>query len=152
MNRALVTVHGSLVTVAAACILAIPETAAAQTTAPDSIRSTRTGVYTSEQAVRGSDLYALNCVSCHTAASHAGPAFIAKWQGRELSELFAYMRSEMPKSDPGSLSRHEYVLVLAYLLKLNGMPAGPAELPADSLALSRIRIELKPTVDPFRER
>ena len=117
---------------------------AGQTAPPIETRSTRAGVYTSKQASRGSELYALNCQSCHTAASHTSPAFVAKWQGRPLADLFAYMREEMPKSDPGSLTARQYTLLLAYLLKMNGMPAGPDELPGDSLALTKIRIDLKP--------
>lgn len=115
--------------------------------AQDSTRSTRSGVYTPDQAVQGNDLYALNCQACHGAGGHTAPAFTSKWQGRPLAELFEYVRSSMPKSDPGSLSRREYTLVLAYLLKLNGNPAGRTELPTDSLALGRIRIEWKTTAD-----
>ncbi|HEV8149397.1 MAG TPA: cytochrome c, partial [Gemmatimonadales bacterium] len=118
----------------------------------DSTRSTKTGVYTASQATKGGTLYALNCVSCHTPASHAGPAFAAKWDGRPLVELFDYVRSAMPKSDPGSLTQREYIQVLAYLLKMNGLPAGAVELPTDSLALRKIRIELKPPADSARER
>ncbi|HEV8600201.1 MAG TPA: cytochrome c [Gemmatimonadales bacterium] len=133
-----------------ACVLALPGKPAAQSAPADSARSTKAGVYSREQAARGSDLYALNCVSCHTAASHAGPAFVAKWQGRALSELFSYVRTEMPKSDPGTLSDSEYIVLLAYLLKMNGMPPGSGELPGDSLALKKIRIDLKP--DPSQDR
>lgn len=127
-----------------AALLTIPAMAGAQTSAPDAARSTRAGIYTKTESVRGSELYALNCVSCHTAASHTSPAFVAKWQGRRLSELFDYMRDEMPKNDPGSLTRQQYLLLLAYLLKMNGMPAGRDELPGDSLALTKLRIDLKP--------
>jgi len=117
---------------------------AGQTAPPVGVRSTREGVYTEKQAARGSELYALNCQSCHTAASHAGPAFVAKWHGKPLSELFFYMREEMPKSDPGSLTAPQYTVLLAYLLKLNGMPPGKTALPGDTLALAKIRIDLKP--------
>jgi S-disulfanyl-L-cysteine oxidoreductase SoxD len=47
----------------------------------------------------------------------------------------------MPKNEPGSLAPEEYADVLAYLLQLNGMPAGERDLPADSTALKRIRID-----------
>ncbi len=103
------------------------------------------------QAERGSEIYVNVCKSCHTPASHTAAAFTAKWQGHPLAELYSYVRNAMPKSDPGSLTERQYILVLAYLLKLNGMPAGAEELPGDSLALSRIRIEFKPT-DPSPER
>lgn len=126
----------------AGCILSLSGTLAAQQPALDSVRSTRTGVYTAGQATEGGNLYALNCASCHTPATHAGPTFAAKWDHRPLSELFGYMRRDMPKNDPGTLSKREYTLVLAYLLKLNGMPAGSDELPADSVAMKKIRLDL----------
>ncbi len=130
-----------------ACILAWDGTAAAQAGARDSTRSTRTGIYTAAQALRGRDIYLLNCASCHTAASHTGPVFAARWEGRQLSDLFEYMRASMPKSAPGTLTRREYTQVTAYLLRMNGMPTGAVELPADSTALTRIRIELKTARD-----
>jgi hypothetical protein len=139
MTRTLVTGYRSLVTV----LLAIPATAAAQSTAPDLVRSTRAGVYTEAQSARGREIYALNCMSCHTPASHAGPEFAAKWEGRLFWDLFQYVRESMPKSEPGSLTAREYLSVLAYLLKMNGMPEGPDELPVDSTALTRIRIDFK---------
>jgi len=153
----LLTAHRSPLTevlrlLIAACILAIPETAASQTTAPDSIRSTRAGVYSEAQSARGREIYALNCMSCHTPASHAGPEFTAKWDGRLFWDLYQYVRESMPKSEPGSLTAREYLSVLAYLLKMNGMPGGPDELPADSTALAKIRIEFKPSSDSSRKR
>jgi mono/diheme cytochrome c family protein len=115
---------------------------------PPPARSTLAGVYSAGQATRGSDLYALNCQSCHTPASHAGPEFTQKWAGHTLFELFEYIRTSMPKSEPGSLTRREYLLVLAYLLRLNGLPAGREELAPDAEALAKIRIEFKVTGTP----
>lgn len=133
--------------VVAGCILAVvglPSRGQAQRApAADSARSTRGGVYTAAQVALGQDVYAMNCASCHTAVSHTGPAFVAKWDGRPLWDLFRYVSESMPKSEPGSLSPREYGRVVAYLLKMNGMPAGPDELAADSAALTRIRLELK---------
>jgi len=142
----------NLYLLAAGCILALCGVPAARARpvgpmAQDSARSTRSGVYTADQATRGRELYALSCVSCHSAVSHTGPAFVAKWEGRPLSDLYEFIRGAMPKNEPGSLSRREYTLVLAYLLQMNRMPAGKAELPGDSTALGRIRIELKVSGD-----
>ena len=128
------------------CIIALPAVLSAQT-APEESRTTRSGVYTAAQATKGSELYALNCKSCHSAATHASPAFVAKWTGHPLAELYQYMNQEMPKENPGSLSAKEYTLVLAYMLKMNGMPAGPVELPSDPVQLEKIRIDLKPIRD-----
>jgi mono/diheme cytochrome c family protein len=99
-------------------------------------------VYTREQAVRGQDVYAGTCKSCHAPASHTGSVFATSWGGKLLSELFLYVSERMPKNDPGSLSWEEYADVTAYLLRLNGQPIGREELPPDSLALRRIRIEV----------
>ena len=123
-----------------ACMLALAGTGVgAQTgTSPS---STRNGVYNVEQAARGRDVYAGMCQSCHTTASHTGVAFKNTWSGRPLSDLFGYIRERMPKNEPGSLTPEEYVDILAYLLRLNQMPAGARELPPDSLVLSRIRID-----------
>jgi mono/diheme cytochrome c family protein len=118
--------------------------AGAQSNGAAAVRSSRDGVYSEAQAARGREVYELICASCHTAASHTGPVFAAKWQGRPLWELFRFVSEAMPKSEPGSLTQREYTRVTAYLLKMNGMPAGAEELSADSLALKKIRFELKP--------
>jgi mono/diheme cytochrome c family protein len=104
-------------------------------------RSTRAGVFTDEQAARGKDIYVGACRECHVPASHTGVLFRNSWGGRLVSELLAFMTERMPKNSPGSLSGEEYAAVTAYILLLNGYPSGDEELPADSAAASRIRIE-----------
>lgn len=103
--------------------------------------STRAGVYTAEQAEQGGEIYLMSCSSCHPPITHTGPAFVAKWDGRSLAALFQYIRNTMPKSQPGSLTESEYIRVLAYLLQLNGMPAGRSELTGDVAVLKKIRNE-----------
>lgn len=120
-------------------------TAVAQSSSPSEQRSTLAGVYTRDQANAGRDIYLGICQSCHTAASHTGATFANSWVGRPLSDLFAFVSEKMPKSAPGSLSPEEYASVVAQLLRLNGMPAGDDELPADTVALKRIRIEIRKT-------
>jgi S-disulfanyl-L-cysteine oxidoreductase SoxD len=99
------------------------------------------GVYTTAQATKGSEVFATFCRSCHTPTVHSGAPFRAKWFGHSVGELFGYLRREMPKNDPGSMSDDEYAVALAYLLKMNGMPAGTVPLAADSAALHRIRLD-----------
>jgi mono/diheme cytochrome c family protein len=135
----------------ALCIIALAGRADAQQ-APDSMRSTRSGVYTSEQAAQGGEVYAMSCVSCHSAATHTGPAFAAKWSGQSLADLFGFIRESMPKNDPGTLSPREYLLAMVYVLQMNGMPPGADPLPGDSLALSRIRIDFSSARDTTRKR
>lgn len=104
--------------------------------------TTGSGVYTRAQALRGQDVYAGNCRSCHTPESHTGALFVARWQGKSLLELYAYIRDQMPKNDPGTLTPEEYADVTAYLLRMNRMPQGAVELSADTLALKAIRIDI----------
>ncbi len=109
--------------------------------------ATTDGVYTSMQARAGGDVYAGLCQSCHSAESHTGAPFRNNWVGKPLSALYSYISSEMPKTEPGSLTEEEYTLVLAYILRMNGMPAGRKALTADSAALDAITIVLPGTAN-----
>ena len=84
----------------------------------------------------------MQCKSCHTPASHTGVTFATWWDRKPLSELYQFVTTRMPKNEPGSLLPDEYVDVIAYLLKLNELPSGSEPLPADSVALRKIRIEV----------
>ena len=121
----------------AACIVVMPADAGSQ----NGQRSTGEGVYSREQWMRGRDVYSGLCAGCHPAATHVGPVFTTSWAGKKLSDLFGYLRERMPKNDPGSLSEQDYVDVMSYMLRLNGMPAGTSEMPPDSMALTKIRID-----------
>jgi len=127
--------------VALAAAGALTHRAGAQSSAPEPTRSTASGVYTADQAVRGRDTYLMQCKSCHTPESHTGTTFATWWDRKPLSELYQFIVTRMPKNEPGSLQPQEYIEVVAYLLKLNDMPSGSDELPADSVALKKIRIE-----------
>jgi mono/diheme cytochrome c family protein len=104
--------------------------------------TTSSGVYTSKQASRGEQTYMGTCVSCHPPGTYTAPAFRQKWDGAPLSELFGYISDMMPKHEPGSLTADDYADVVAYLLKINGAPAGKQELPADEKAMKKIRIKM----------
>ena len=106
-------------------------------------KTTKAGVYSAPQAARGEQTYMSTCVSCHPPATYKGAVFL-NWQGRSLGDLLAFLSEKMPKNDPGSLSAKEYTQVMAFLLKINGMPAGRAELPADPAALKGITINILP--------
>ena len=100
-----------------------------------------TGVYSAAQATRGEETYMAICVACHPRGTYTTTAFKTAWTGRPLSELFDLVKEKMPKSDPGSLTPAEYAQAIAYLLKINDVPAGEHELPPDGEALKKIRIE-----------
>ncbi len=110
--------------------------------------STTQGVYTPAQATKGRNVFNGACLGCHTTASHMGAAFELRWFGRPLSELYGYLSNLMPKSAPGTLTEEEYVWVTAYILKLNGMPAGKVELNAEPGWLKAVRIDAAPSNTP----
>ena len=104
-------------------------------------RTTLSGVYTLEDAAYGKEMYVGLCASCHQAVSHTGPAFRKKWTGRPLSELYNFMRTQMPKNDPVTLADEDYAALLSYMLQMNQMPAGRTSLSTDTLELAKIRID-----------
>ena len=116
--------------------------------------STLDGVYSEPQAARGPQAYALNCAQCH-GADLAGTFevpnlrgyLIGRWTGASLGKLYGYIGSAMPLHAPGALSPEAYADIVAYMLKVNGLPAGARELPADASALQGIVIR-GPAVPP----
>jgi mono/diheme cytochrome c family protein len=120
---------------------------AAQQSAP--MRSVWDGVYTTEQAKRGEPLYAQHCSSCHgstfeggeMAPPLAGGAFNANWNGLSLGDLAERIRISMPQNSPGSLSRQQYVDILATMLGGGEFPQGKTELPREVEALKQIAFE-----------
>ena len=114
---------------------------AAQTAPAASGESTLAGVYTPDQAMRGEESYMNICVGCHAPGTYVGPQFLAKWDGRPVSEFFELMSEKMPKDDPGSLELKEYAQIVAYILRQNKMPEGKVELPADADVLKKVKFE-----------
>ena len=109
-------------------------------------KTTHSGVYSRDQANRGQDVYMGMCKSCHSPDAYTAATFTSKWEGKPLSELYGFIRDNMPKNEPGSMSPEEYADVLAYLLRINRMPAGETDLPADADRMKSIRFQTKPTV------
>jgi S-disulfanyl-L-cysteine oxidoreductase SoxD len=108
---------------------------------PPFTQTTLSGIYTTDEAKEGNVLYLGFCASCHQAISHTGPAFRQKWAGRPLSDLYDFMRVNMPKNDPGTLSEYQYGVLLAYMLQMNKMPAGKAPIMGEKVDLTTIRID-----------
>ena len=105
--------------------------------------SAATGVFTAAQAAHGREVYANACASCHMTTQHSGATFASTWNNRRVFDLYDILYNTMPLDDPGSLSDQEYVDVVAYILQLNGHPAGKATLPADPAALKALRIDIR---------
>lgn len=109
--------------------------------------TTWSGIYTEAQAVRGASSYADNCSACHGVAldgtgeapAIAGPEFMANWNGLTVGDLFDRVRKTMPFHAPGSLSSQTNADIVAHILKVNGFPAGPAELDRRAEALMTVK-------------
>ena len=130
--------HTTLSSFALACAMsALCMPLVAQSNDGSTLRSTLDGVYNEAQSNSGSDVYATMCTACHTPESHTGTVFYSWWAGLPLSEQFSYISEKMPQDNPGSLSRQEYLQIVAYLLEMNGMPTGSTELAIDSLETIR---------------
>jgi len=110
------------------------------------------GIYTEEQATRGKETATMACGSCHgmtlnggdLAPTLAGDDFIGHWYDAKLSELVTKVNTTMPADAPGSLKPAEYADVVAYMLQLNGFPAGTDALVLEpATALDAIKITKK---------
>ncbi len=80
------------------------------------------------------------CLECHAVRGLDNADFRLKWGGRNAFDLFERIRSTMPESKPGSLTQGTYAAIVAYLMKLNGMPPGVGRISSDSSALAAIRL------------
>ena len=108
-------------------------------------------VYTADQATRGQTAYSRTCARCHLSSlggadespALTGSAFLGNWNGLTLGALHERIRKTMPTDDPGTYGRQEIADVMAYLLKVNGFPAGAVELPKEAEALTEIRLEAR---------
>jgi hypothetical protein len=96
------------------------------------------GAYAEEQATRGSAVFGARCIECHARADIASPDFRLRWNGRTAFDLYERMRTSMPDGNPGTYGPQEYLDVLAYFLKANGLQAGGVEFTADTSVMSRI--------------
>ena len=126
-------------------LLAIGATLVARIALAQSADSSQAGAYTEEQATLGAAVFARECLSCHARRDMASPDFQIRWGGLSARALFERVTTTMPEKSPGALAREDYLLVVAYLLKLNGLPAGPAPLTADSASLVRARFAVPPS-------
>jgi mono/diheme cytochrome c family protein len=112
-------------------------------------RSSWSGIFTSDQAGRGKQLFMDNCAKCHganlagdeAAPQLAGPDFLNNWNGENVADLVDRIHTTMPADNPGKLSQASATDVAAFILSSNQMPAGAAELPRDQPIQAQIRID-----------
>lgn len=105
------------------------------------------GSYTDAQAKAGAAVYSQECSVCHgsklqggAAPALVGPKFAASLKASypTADKLYGFISSQMPVSNPGSLSKAQYEGALAFILAENGYPAGASALDAahlDTVAL-----------------
>ena len=108
------------------------------------------GRYTDTQADRGLSVYFEYCVHCHGARlegdgdiipSIGDRGFQRAWSMVSLGALYEYVSMSMPDDKGGgSLTLQQYADVVAFMLRVNGYPAGAEELVSSSAALRGIRI------------
>ncbi len=122
----------------------VPAAARAQDTTAAGGKSVWKGVYTEAQAARGESEQQNNCAACHGTEKYSGEAFTTAWVGRTAFDLFDQIKTTMPDDNPGGLSVQQYTDVVAYIFKINGMPAGTDSLSSDPEALRMIKIDAKP--------
>jgi mono/diheme cytochrome c family protein len=110
--------------------------AAAQSQAP--AKSVLDGAFTDAQAARGQSLYTSLCAACHgnalegvSAPELTGNRFIERWREGTLDGIHNFIRQRMPPgraTGPTPIPDDDNVDILTYILKMNGYPAGAAEL------------------------
>jgi mono/diheme cytochrome c family protein len=106
--------------------------------APGAAKSVLDGVYTEAQASSGKAAFTEICSACHSSSQFSG--LVKLWAGRTVYDLFEQIRTTMPYDGPGRLSREEYAAIIAYLINLNGYPAGTSALANDPALLKQIKI------------
>jgi mono/diheme cytochrome c family protein len=117
----------------------------AQPALPQSIWS---GVYSESQAYRGEKVVDTTCIGCHGAGLEGGDSgpklvgdgFLSAWNSRSIGELYDLVIATMPENAPGTLRKEDVASAIAYMLKVNNMPAGRQELSAEREALFQITI------------
>ncbi len=111
---------------------------AAQAAPATTSRSTRDGVYTDAQAVRGQMVFEERCVECHNIR------LWGDWDGKSAGDVYEFINAFMPEPAPGTLNAQQVRDVIANFLKQAKLPAGASELPETLDGLKQIRMELPP--------
>ncbi len=105
------------------------------------------GAFTAEQATAGRQAFRQVCAECHDTFEFRGSDFFFEWEGSTVGRFVRLVQETMPDDNPGTLPREQVVAITAYVLDLNGFPAGSVSLPEDDEILSGLLIE-KPSGAP----
>jgi hypothetical protein len=124
---------------AAASSTAAPAAATEMTSA--ATESGDDALYTTAQARRGEAVYDRVCLECHTRAEFRERPFLFAWEGTSVGQVYRYVAENMPDDGPGSLPEASYLDAMAYILEMNGYPAGDSELTADMSRMDSVPFE-----------
>jgi len=101
-------------------------------------------LFTAAQAGQGAVDYGRYCASCHggalqglTGPKLVGQDFASAGDHYSLGLVFTNLWEGTPAGAPDSLSRTQYVDIMAFLLLKNGFAPGPEPLTFDSAAASK---------------
>jgi S-disulfanyl-L-cysteine oxidoreductase SoxD len=106
------------------------------------------GVYSTDQASRGEQVYNQACAACHQLdllgdagiPALVGESFFERWVNSTVDDMLRTTRRTMPMEAPDSLGTKAYIEIISYLLAANGSPTGTAELSEDQSQLQQILI------------
>src|SRR5688500_14692421 len=116
-----------------------------QETASTQAQTVWSGIYSQAQAYRGEKVADTTCIGCHgpkldggdSGPKLVGETFLANWSSQSVGELFSWLQEAMPAEAPGTLSKDETAAVVAYIFKLNKLPAGKTELSTEREEIGR---------------
>ena len=111
------------------------------------------GVYTQEQAARGTLAYRQFCSRCHRedlSGGEKGPqlkgaAFFDRWHDLTLLDVFTEVQGGMPHDWAVFIPAESARDIVSLLLKESGIPGGDKELPSDFEGLADILITRPPS-------
>jgi mono/diheme cytochrome c family protein len=117
----------------------------------ESRRTIWDGVFSDAQAMRGEGGYTRSCAKCHAAdllgtgnaPALVGEPFLGRFDRSTVDDVVQIVRQTMPQEAPDSLGPDAYVDIVTYLFKVNGSPAGSAELSADRAVLKQVFVSAK---------
>ncbi len=131
-------------------VYALREQGAANAPKPAAKTAQTPPVFTDDQAERGHQAYAHNCLDCHGSnldnGEFGGPplkglSFARHWEAGNVAALYSFMKAKMPPDRPGQLNDDTYADMLAYILSENGYAAGAKELPPDADVMAAMSLK-----------
>jgi mono/diheme cytochrome c family protein len=141
-----------------AIVLVLAFSGAAHSQSSRSASGAARAYYTTNQAERGRALYLQNCSKCHletlkgncatematfpksyvcagdgSAPPLTGESFLERYYS--VADLYSRTKWSMPKDNANGLDAGDNLKIVAYMLQVNGLPAGQRDLKADPEAM-----------------